>query len=202
MSTGKNMAAKRVTIRKYENRRLYDTSNSRYVNLDEVAQMVRDGMDVQVVDATTGEDLTRVVLTQIIVESAKEPDSTLPLDMLRQIVMATGRAGQDGLLRYMNTMFDVYRNAYRTVAPALPGLDFLQAMPGWPPRPAASGPGTTPPPAEPAPPPAPAEPAESDDVRQLRRRVEELERLVSRSTGAGKKKTARSAKPRRSPPKR
>ncbi len=62
---------KKVIIKKYENRRLYDTTNSRYINLDEVAQLVQEGCDVEVVDAATGEDLTRLVLTQIIAEHAK-----------------------------------------------------------------------------------------------------------------------------------
>ena len=56
-----------VIIKKYENRRLYDSSNSRYVNLEDIAQMVREGTEVLVVDAATGEDLTRFVLTQIVV---------------------------------------------------------------------------------------------------------------------------------------
>ena len=57
------MNRKPVIIKKYENRRLYDTTNSRYINQDEVAQMLQSGYDVQVVDAATGEDLTRLVLT-------------------------------------------------------------------------------------------------------------------------------------------
>ncbi len=61
----------RIVIKKYANRRLYDTSNSRYINLEDIAALVRNGKDVQVVDASTGEDITRVTLTQIIVEDAK-----------------------------------------------------------------------------------------------------------------------------------
>ena len=61
-----------IVVRKYENRRLYDTSSSRYVNLPEIAQMVREGAEVQVVDAKSGEDITRVILTQIIHEVARQ----------------------------------------------------------------------------------------------------------------------------------
>ena len=57
-----------IVIKKYENRRMYDTSASRYVNLEDVAEMVRNGEELQVVDAKSGEDLTARVLTQIIVE--------------------------------------------------------------------------------------------------------------------------------------
>lgn len=81
-----------VIIKKYPNRRLYDTSSGRYVNLEDVASMIRQGTDVQVVDARTGEDLTRVVLTQIIVEDVRGGPTGLPLDLLRYLVMTTDRA--------------------------------------------------------------------------------------------------------------
>jgi polyhydroxyalkanoate synthesis repressor PhaR len=84
-----------VIIKKYPNRRLYDTSAGRYVNLDDVAILIRQGADVQVVDARTGADLTRVILTQIIVEDAKGQPASLPLDLLRQLVIATDRAFSD-----------------------------------------------------------------------------------------------------------
>ena len=68
-----------IVIKKYPNRRLYDTSGSRYINLEDVAGLVRNGNDVQVVDAQTGEDITRVTLTQIIVDDAKQQPTGLPL---------------------------------------------------------------------------------------------------------------------------
>ena len=88
------MKASTVIIKKYENRRLYDATNSRYVNLEDVARMLREGTEVQAVDAATGEDITRLVLTQIIVDDAKDHDSALPLDILRQMVIATGKASK------------------------------------------------------------------------------------------------------------
>jgi len=84
-----------ILIKKYPNRRLYDTSSGRYVNLEDVALLIRQGADVQVLDARTGEDLTRIVLTQIIVEDAKGQPSALPIDLLRQLVMATDKAFSD-----------------------------------------------------------------------------------------------------------
>ena len=59
---------KPVVIKKYENRRLYNTAESRYINLEEITALIRKGGDVQVVDAKTGEDLTRPVLTQIVID--------------------------------------------------------------------------------------------------------------------------------------
>ena len=119
------MERKQVIIKKYENRRLYNTANSRYVNLDEVAQIVQDGREVKVLDAATGEDLTRLVLTQIIVEQAKTPGSAFPLDILRQMVAATGRASQEAAVSYMKAMFDMYQNAYRSMPSPLNPFGFV-----------------------------------------------------------------------------
>src|SRR5947208_1078184 len=101
------MPRKTIVIKKYENRRLYDTTASRYVNLEEVAAMMQEGHAVQVVDASTGKDLTRQVLTQIIAEYAKTPNSTFPLDVLRQMVVATGKATQENTMQYMKAMLDM-----------------------------------------------------------------------------------------------
>src|SRR5579864_2136096 len=122
------MAQKTVVIKKYENRRLYDTTNSRYVNLEEVAQLLQQGNDVQVIDAATGEDITRLILTQIIVEDAKTPESSFPLDLLRQMVVASGRASQESALQYMKAMLEVYQNAYRAMPNPLSPLDFMQTI--------------------------------------------------------------------------
>jgi len=84
----------KVVIKKYANRRLYDTSGSRYINLVDIAALVRNGTDVQVVDAKTGEDITRVTLTQIIVEDAKEQPTGLPLELLRQLIVASDRVAR------------------------------------------------------------------------------------------------------------
>ncbi len=120
------MAQKTVVIKKYENRRLYDTTNSRYVNLEEVAQLLQQGNDVQVIDASSGEDITRLILTQIIVEDAKTPESSFPLDLLRQMVIASGQASQESALQYMKTMLEVYQNAYRAMPNPLSPFDFMQ----------------------------------------------------------------------------
>jgi polyhydroxyalkanoate synthesis repressor PhaR len=179
-----------VIIRKYENRRLYDTSQSRYVNLEEVARMVRDGVDLQVLDAATGEDITRLILTQVIVEEAKEPDSTLPLDMLRQMVIASGKITQEGVLNYAKTMMDMYQNATRAFSPSLTPFDLFQSMMAFGGR-------------RPSPEKASSPPADAKDelrrtdykseVEELRRRIEELEKTAAHSAraGAARKKARR-----------
>ena len=98
-----------VIIKRYGNRRLYDTSSSRYVNLDHVAAMIRQGTDIQVVDAKTGEDRTRGVLTQIITEEAKGQPTGLPIDLLRQLILASDYARQEFLMWYLRTAFDTYQ---------------------------------------------------------------------------------------------
>ncbi len=167
------MNRKPVIIKKYTNRRLYDTTNSVYINQDEVARMVQEGHNVQVVDAATGEDLTRLVLTQIVVQHAKEPESAFPLDILRQMVVATGRATQETTLKYLKTVLDMYQNAYQTMAPAANPLEFVQAaalphapLVPWVPQLARTDRTAQ-------------KNDESDEVGELKRRVEELTSMVT-----------------------
>ncbi len=108
-----------VVIRKYANRRLYDSSARKYVNLQQIAGLIRRGSEVQVADAQTGEDLTRVVLTQIIVEDAKQQPIGLPLELLRHLIMASDRAGQEFIMWYLKSAFDAYHQVQETVQSGL-----------------------------------------------------------------------------------
>jgi polyhydroxyalkanoate synthesis repressor PhaR len=98
-----------ILIKKYGNRRLYDSSNSKYVNLDDIAAFIREGKDVKVVDAKTGQDLTRVTLTQVITEDAKEKPTGLPVEMLRQLIVASDEARQEFVMWYLRSAFDTYQ---------------------------------------------------------------------------------------------
>jgi polyhydroxyalkanoate synthesis repressor PhaR len=104
-----------VLIKKYGNRRLYDTAGSRYVNLDDIAVFIREGRDVQVVDAKTGRDLTRVTLTQIITEDAKDKPTGLPLELLRQLIVASDEVRQEFVMWYLKSAFDAYQKVQDTV---------------------------------------------------------------------------------------
>jgi len=79
-------------IKRYANRKLYDTERSRYVTLEEIGEMVKVGEDLTIVDNRTGEDLTNVTLTQIIYEDQKrpDPDTGIPLNVLRGIIQSGG----------------------------------------------------------------------------------------------------------------
>ena len=109
------MKPQKVVIKKYANRRLYDTSGSRYINLEDVAALVRNGKDLQVVDAKTGQDVTRVTLTQIIVEDAKGQPTGLPLELLRQLIVASDRVGQEFIMWYLKSAFDAFQKVQSSV---------------------------------------------------------------------------------------
>lgn len=104
-----------IVIKKYSNRRLYDTAGSRYVNLDDIGSLIRQGREVQVLDAETGEDLTRLILTQIIVEDAKGKPSGLPLELLRQLIVASDYARHEFLTWYLRSAFEAYEKVQETV---------------------------------------------------------------------------------------
>jgi polyhydroxyalkanoate synthesis repressor PhaR len=82
-------------IKRYSNRKLYDTSNSRYVTLDQIGEMVRAGEEVRIVDNATKEDLTNVTLAQIIFEEEKRKKSFLPLGTLKSILQSSGEQIQE-----------------------------------------------------------------------------------------------------------
>jgi len=109
------MTSSVILIKKYGNRRLYDTAGSRYVNLEDIAAHIRAGREVRVVDATSGKDLTRVILTQIITEDAKDKPTGLPLELLRQLIIASDEVRQEFLMWYLKSAFDTYQKLQDTV---------------------------------------------------------------------------------------
>lgn len=97
-----------TTIKKYANRRLYNTKTSSYVTLDHLAEMIKENEDFVVVDAKTGEDLTRSVLTQIIVEQEGKGQNLLPIKFLRQIIGFYGDSLGGVLPRYLEESMDAF----------------------------------------------------------------------------------------------
>ena len=90
-----------LMLKKYSNRRLYDTRNSRYVTLEDVSTMIRSGEQVQIQDASTGEDVTAFILTQIVLEAAKRRNSLLPESVLHLII----RYGDNALGEFFEKYF-------------------------------------------------------------------------------------------------
>lgn len=97
-----------VVIKKYANRRLYDTGTSRYVTLEDVADMVKRDMDLVVQDAKTGEDLTRSVLTQIIFEQESKGYNLLPISFLRRIIGFYDDSLRSVLPSYLENMMESF----------------------------------------------------------------------------------------------
>ena len=97
-----------VTIKEYANRRLYNTATSSYVTLDHLCQMVKDNVEFVVYDAKSGEDITRSVLTQIIVEEEGKGQNLLPINFLRQLISFYGDNLQVLLPRYLDQSMELF----------------------------------------------------------------------------------------------
>ncbi len=92
--TAKSDGDETVIIKKYANRRLYNTSSSSYITLEDLARMTREGVEFRVIDAKTGDDLTRAIMTQIIMEAETNGAEMLPLSFLRQVISLYGHSMQ------------------------------------------------------------------------------------------------------------
>jgi polyhydroxyalkanoate synthesis repressor PhaR len=184
-----------VTIKKYANRRLYNTATSSYVTLEHLCQMVKDGVDFVVFDAKTGEDITRQVLTQIIVEEEGKGQNLLPISFMRKLIGFYGGNMQWALPTYLDqSMQSFTRNQeqmrdyfQKTMGGIFPFDAFSvmgkqnvammeQAMKMFAPFAGQGGEAETP--AESG---SSAKP--STEINDLRRRLDELEREIS---GIGK----------------
>ncbi|HVW73468.1 MAG TPA: polyhydroxyalkanoate synthesis repressor PhaR [Rhizomicrobium sp.] len=108
MSEDKAKAEGPVVIKKYANRRLYNTQTSSYVTLDHLAAMVKDGTEFEVQDARTGEDITRSVLTQIIFEEEAKGQSLLPIKFLRQLIRFYGDSLQTFVPGYLDMSMESF----------------------------------------------------------------------------------------------
>ena len=104
----KKAAGEKVVIQKYANRRLYNKATSTYITLDDLAGMVREGVDFVVYDAKTGEDITRKVLTQIIFEEESRGQNLLPIQFLRQLIRFYGDQMQAFLPSYLELSLDSF----------------------------------------------------------------------------------------------
>ena len=162
------MSPATVVIKKYPNRRLYDTAKSHYINLEDIAAFVREGKDVQVVDAQTGEDLTRVTLTQIIVDDAKQQPTGLPLELLKQLIVSSDQVGREFIMWYLKSAYDAYHAVQTKLQSGLTEMqaaamspigvmtNFLQSQVAGKSAPESSS-------------------ATSEELRMLRERIAELE---------------------------
>ena len=114
----------KVTIKKYANRRLYDTESSTYITLDRLAQMVREGREFEVVDAKSGEDITRQVLTQIIVEEEARGSTMLPVNFLKQLIGLYGNSMQSMVPQYLEAAMEAFQRNQSAMRDAFGGKMF------------------------------------------------------------------------------
>ena len=97
-----------LVIKRYGNRRLYNTETKTYVNYSDLAKIVRDGNDVQVIDSTTKEDVTKAVLIQVILEEEKNNKTVLPTEFLFQLLRSREESMQDFFKNHLSASFNAY----------------------------------------------------------------------------------------------
>ena len=191
----------RVVIQKYANRRLYNKASSTYITLEDLAKMVKDGVDFVVYDAKTNEDITRKVLTQIVFEEESSGQNLLPIQFLRQLISFYGNSMQAFLPSYLEMSLAGFAEQQERMraqfgqiggAPAGTALIeeqvrqniamFDRAMKMFSPF-AFTPPAKAPEPAHPK----PATPAASDDeaLTELRRRMEEMQAQIEKLASKG-----------------
>ena len=108
MTEENTSSAEPVIIKKYANRRLYNTQTSSYVTLDHLCEMVKEGVDFEVRDARSGEDITRSVLTQIIFEEEAKGQNLLPIRFLRQLIRLYGDSLQSFVPGYLDLSMESF----------------------------------------------------------------------------------------------
>ena len=110
-----------VIIKKYANRRLYDTESSSYITLERLAEMVRQKREFKVVDAKTGEDITHSVLTQIIMDEEARGTTMLPVNFLRQLIGMYGDQMQSVVPQYLEASLDAFQRNQSQLRDAMAG---------------------------------------------------------------------------------
>jgi polyhydroxyalkanoate synthesis repressor PhaR len=97
-----------VIIKKYSNRRLYDTSHKRYITLEEIANLIKEGNEIKVIDSQTDEDITKVILMQVVLESEKNKEDILPTSFLHMLIKYGNKLARDFFDNYFLMMFQPY----------------------------------------------------------------------------------------------
>ena len=207
MSDEKAAPQSAVVIKKYANRRLYNTSTSTYVTLDDLSSMVKSGTDFLVYDAKTGEDITRSVLTQIIFEEENKGTNLLPINFLRQLIRFYGDSMQafvPGFLEMSLSNLGKEQDKFGSQMLEAWGADpfkamqeqttrnmamFTDAMKVWNPfaaamgNPMGTGQGSTPPQGQPQQPRPQAAPPAKDDLQALKDQLAAMQQKLDTIAG-------------------
>ena len=169
-----------IIIKKYANRRLYNTRSSSYITLDDLAKMTREGIEFQVLDAKTGNDITHAILTQIIMEEEAGGEQMLPISFLRQLIAMYGNSMQALMPHYLEATMDNFRANQRKLQEtwqASMGPDALAKlaetnMAMFKAAASAFMPGAT------APPPSKPAAKSEDDLDALRKQMAEMQKKL------------------------
>lgn len=121
MAKTANDGTRPVIIKKYANRRLYNTDTSSYITLDDLAKMTREGREFQVLDAKSNDDITHSVLTQIIMDEEGRGQTMLPAGFLRQLISMYGDSMQAMVPSYLEASMDAFRKNHSKSREALEG---------------------------------------------------------------------------------
>jgi polyhydroxyalkanoate synthesis repressor PhaR len=156
-------------IKRYSNRKLYDTQESRYVTLEELEELIRAGKEISVVDVSTGEDLTSVTLAQIILENERNHRATLPTGFLHQLIKH-GETWQDFIQKSLKSSLEgiltSQRETDRVLREWVARAGWLQVSPPAEPRPEKRG--------------EPADDTLRDEVAALREQLRTLEERLEK----------------------
>lgn len=122
MTVQTDNGAEPVIVKKYANRRLYNTESSSYITLEHLSAMTREGREFKVIDARSGDDITHSVLTQIILEEETRGETMLPASVLRQLISMYGDQMQSMVPLYLEASMDAFRRNQEQFRSAFQGL--------------------------------------------------------------------------------
>lgn len=120
-----------LLIKRYASRRLYNTETSDYVTLEDIANFIREGREVQIVDLKTGDDLTRQYLLQIIAEHESRGESVLPVDVLNDLVRSYMGGGSTVVPQFLQASFEMLRDGQSRVMENMTAINPMTQMPGF-----------------------------------------------------------------------
>ena len=123
------MSSNEILIKKYANRRLYNSDEKEYVTLKDIAGLIRKGTDIRVVDTGTNEDITRQILGQIIMEEEKNNKEVLPTSLLYRIIRSNEEIMKDFFENYLNQTIDNYILYRKAVGKKLQEMNDLNRLP-------------------------------------------------------------------------
>jgi polyhydroxyalkanoate synthesis repressor PhaR len=118
-----------VVIKKYTNRRLYNSKEGCYVKLDEIAGIIREGSDIRVIDSQTNEDITKQILAQIILEEEKNKKDLLPTALLYKIIRANEEVMKDFFENYLNSTIENYLTYRKAMEQKLSKITDISKLP-------------------------------------------------------------------------